>query len=73
MYTMENAYGGSVTALATFSDCCHVISGSNLGHVVVWDVPTCIPPGKVCAISNILISFQSVEFIKHDIYSTFCS
>lgn len=40
MYTMENAYGGSVTALSTFSDCCHVISGSNLGHVVVWEVPT---------------------------------
>lgn len=40
MYTMDNAYGGSVTSLATFADCRHVISGSNLGHVVVWDVPT---------------------------------
>jgi len=38
-YTMDNAYGGSVTALATLSDCRHVISGSNLGHVVVWEVP----------------------------------
>jgi len=45
MYTMENAYGGSVTALATFSDCKHVISGSNLGHVVVWEVP-CNLQGK---------------------------
>lgn len=40
MYTMDNAYGGSVTSLETFADCSHVISGSNLGHVVVWDVPS---------------------------------
>jgi len=38
-YLMDNAYGGSVTALETLSDCRHVISGSNLGHVVVWEVP----------------------------------
>jgi len=38
-YIMDNAYGGSVTALETLSDCRHVISGSNLGHVVVWEVP----------------------------------
>ena len=38
-YTMDNAYGGSVTALETLPDCRHVISGSNLGHVVVWEVP----------------------------------
>jgi WD40 repeat protein len=43
-YTMDNAYGGAVTALAAFADCRHVISGSNLGHVVVWDVPS---PGAV--------------------------
>ena len=36
---MDNAYGGAVTALVTLSDCRHVISGSNLGHVVVWEVP----------------------------------
>ena len=36
---MDNAYGGSVTAVETLADCRHVISGSNLGHVVVWEVP----------------------------------
>ena len=38
-YVMENSFGGSVTALETLSDCRHVISGSNLGHVVLWEVP----------------------------------
>jgi len=38
-YIMDNAYGGSVTAVETLPDCRHVISGSNLGHVVVWEVP----------------------------------
>ena len=44
-YVMDNAYGGSVTALETLSDCRRVISGSNLGHVVVWEVP---PIGAEC-------------------------
>ena len=39
MYIMENSYGGSTTALATTKDSQHVVSGSNIGHVVIWEVP----------------------------------
>ena len=38
MYVMEHAYGGSVTALTSFNSCSHLVSGSNLGHVVLWQV-----------------------------------
>lgn len=46
MFTMENSYGGSVTALATYYDCTKVVSGSKQGHVVVWDVPRHCNPNK---------------------------
>lgn len=39
LYIVEHSYGASTTALATTSDNRHIISGTNLGHVVVWDVP----------------------------------
>ena len=39
MYSMEHAYGGSTTALATTKDSQHIVSGSNIGHVVVWKAP----------------------------------
>ncbi|ESN89994.1 hypothetical protein HELRODRAFT_187659 [Helobdella robusta] len=37
MYTMDHAYGGTVTSLAVFKSGSHIISGSNLGHVVLWE------------------------------------
>lgn len=39
MYVVNSAYGAMVTAIATFSNCQKIVSGSDLGHVVVWDVP----------------------------------
>lgn len=39
MYLMASAYGAEVTAIATFSNCQKIVSGSDLGHVVVWNVP----------------------------------
>lgn len=46
MYVMDHTYGGSVTSLATFNSGSHVISGSNLGHVVLWEVPLTVSSGK---------------------------
>jgi|SRR6218665_1140971 len=39
MYVVNSAFGAMVTAIATYSNCQKIISGSDLGHVVVWDVP----------------------------------
>ena len=36
---VNKAYGSKVTALAAYHNCQRFISGSDLGHVVVWDVP----------------------------------
>lgn len=46
MYRMEKGYGSSITALATFNDCTKIVSGSNLGHVVVWEVPSMVNKNK---------------------------
>ena len=39
LYIVEHSYGASTTALATTTDNKRIVSGTNLGHVVVWDVP----------------------------------
>src|SRR5277367_4178970 len=39
MYLISNAYGSIVTAIAGFPHCQHLISGSDFGHLVIWDVP----------------------------------
>jgi len=57
-YIMDNAYGGSVTAVETLPDCRHVISGSNLGHVVVWDVPA---PNYVTDVNHVYKHFLLKE------------
>jgi WD40 repeat protein len=36
---VNKAYGSSVTSIAAYNSCQYIISGSDLGHVVVWKVP----------------------------------
>ena len=38
-YIVNKAYGSKVTAVAAYHSCQRFVSGSDLGHVVVWDVP----------------------------------
>ena len=36
-FTIEDAHGGGVTALALFADCKHIVSGGMKGDVRVWN------------------------------------
>jgi WD40 repeat protein len=39
MYVAKKAYGTMVTAIAAYRNCRFIISGSDIGHVVVWKLP----------------------------------
>ena len=46
LYTIEAAHGGGVTAIASYSDCQHLISGGKEGGVRIWSVEKKYIPGK---------------------------
>ena len=38
MFTQEEAHAKGVTALASYSDCRHIVSGGGEGSVRVWQI-----------------------------------
>ena len=40
MFTQEEAHAKGVTALASYSDCRHIVSGGGEGSVRVWQIGT---------------------------------
>ena len=58
MYMVNKAYGSKVTAVAPYHNCQRFISGSNFGHVVVWDVPE---PNYVTDVNHVYKHFLLKE------------
>lgn len=46
LYTIESAHGGGVTALASYTDCQHIITGGKEGGVRVWHIEKKYLPHK---------------------------
>jgi len=57
-YVVNKAYGSKVTAVAAYHNCQRFISGSDLGHVVVWDVPE---PNYVTDVNHVYRHFVLKE------------
>ena len=58
MYVVNKAYGSKVTAVAAYHNCQRFISGSDLGHVVVWEVPE---PNYVTDVNHVYKHFVLKE------------
>ena len=58
MYVVNKAYGSKVTAVAAYQNCRRFVSGSDLGHVVVWDVPE---PNYVTDVNHVYRHFVLKE------------
>jgi len=58
MYIVNKAYGSKVTAVAAYHNCQRFISGSDLGHVVVWEVPE---PNYVTDVNHVYKHFLLKE------------
>jgi len=58
MYVVNKAYGSKVTAIAAYHNCQRFISGSDLGHVVVWEVPE---PNYVTDVNHVYRHFLLKE------------
>ena len=58
MYMVNKAYGSKVTAVTAYHNCQRFISGSDLGHVVVWEVPE---PNYVTDVNHVYKHFLLKE------------
>ena len=57
-YIVNKAYGSKVTAVTAYHNCQRFISGSDLGHVIVWEVPE---PNYVTDVNHVYKHFLLKE------------